>query len=579
MAIQVLSDEVVNQIAAGEVVERPAHMVKELVENSIDSGASEITIDLNEGGRYVRVADNGSGIAAEDLNLAVQRHATSKIAKTDDIWNVDSFGFRGEALASIAAVSEMKIFSRPKGTEGSELNITFGKLGKLKTSAGETGTTITVNQLFKNVPARMKFLKSDPAEMTQIKIALRALAMAHPQVSFRVRHKDKLMFYWPGTESLKERVESVLEQEKLHESALELGRFKMRAILSSPNNVVHQSRQIWTFVRGRHVQDKNLQYAVLEAYRGLLMHGEYPIAAVFVECPPTEVDVNIHPTKSQVKFRDRQNAFRVVHRGVRELLEKAPWLEGLVGPATQRPAMPIFEPPTQQNQFIQPEFQRTQFSAPTFESAPNPSVANLEVAADTQPKWANLQVLSQANLTYILTQNAGALVLVDQHAAHERVIYESLMRDWKAKKTEVQSLLIPMTLDFAEEAVIALRPFLAEFAEFGLEMEEMGPSVLAVRSIPSIIKEDSLVYAIRKMADEIEERGDSFSLEKAVAEVFATMACHSAIRAGQAQSKEQMQSLLVQMDEFPLSSFCPHGRPVYVELSFEELERRFGRIV
>ena len=579
MRIQKLSDEVVNQIAAGEVVERPAHMVKELVENSIDAGSTELTIDLNEGGRYVRIADNGKGMPADDLELAVQRHATSKISKTDDIWNVDSFGFRGEALASIAAVSQMKIFSRTEKAEGSELNIDFGKIGKTKSAAGEQGTTITVDQLFKNVPARMKFLKSDPAEMTQIKIALRALAMAHPHVSFRIRHKDKLLFFWPGTESLKERVENVLEHEKLHETALELGRFKMRAIISSPNNVVHQARQIWVFVRGRHVQDRNLQHAVLEAYRGLLMHGEYPISAVFVECPPTEVDVNIHPTKSQVKFRDRQNAFRVVHRGIREILEKAPWVESVVGQPVQQPAMPVYEPPVQQADFVQPEFQRTQFNTRTFDQPVTENVQAPVTPTVENPKWSNLQVLSQANHTYILTQNAGALVLVDQHAAHERVIYESLMRDWKAKKTEVQSLLIPMTLDLTEEAVISLRPFLPEFAEFGLELEEMGPSVLAVRSIPSIIKEDSLVHAIRKMADEIEERGDSFSLEKAVSEVFASMACHSAIRAGQPQSIEQMKSLLQQMDEFPLSSFCPHGRPVFVEMSFDELERRFGRIV
>ena len=343
MRIQKLSDDVVNQIAAGEVVERPSHMVKELVENSIDAGATELTIDLNEGGRYVRISDNGSGMIAEDLELAVQRHATSKISKTDDIWNVDSFGFRGEALASIAAVSKMKILSRTANSKGSELDIDFGKIGKVKSAAGEVGTTITIDQLFKNVPARMKFLKSDPAEMTQIKNSMKALAMAHPHVSFRVRQKDKLVFFWPGTESLKERVEMVLEQEKLHETAIELGRFKMRAIVSSPNNVVRQGRQIWIFVRGRHVQDRNLQHAVLEAYRGLLMHGEYPISAVFVECPPTEVDVNIHPTKSQVKFRDRQSAFRIVHRGIREILEKAPWVENVVGQPVNQPTMPVYE--------------------------------------------------------------------------------------------------------------------------------------------------------------------------------------------------------------------------------------------
>ena len=217
-----------------------------------------------------------------------------------------------------------------------------------------------------------------------------------------------------------------------------------------------------------------------------------------------------------------------------------------------------------------------------------PKMSDLQQAAHAQtptmsssenPKWSSLQVLSQINLTYILTQNAESIIMVDMHAAHERVIFESLMRDWKAKKTEIQSLLIPMTIDLTEEAVISMRPFLKELTAFGLEMEEMGPSVLAVRAIPSIIKEDSLIHAVKRMADEIEERGDSFSLEKAMSEVFASMSCHSAIRAGQPQSVEQMKSLLQQMDQFPLSSFCPHGRPVFVEMSFGELERRFGRIV
>ena len=587
MRIQKLKDEVVNQIAAGEVVERPAHMVKELLENSIDAGATEVEIDIAEGGRDLKIIDNGKGIHSEDLELAIQRHATSKILKTEDIWNVNSFGFRGEALASIAAVSEMDLFSKPENENGSELKITFGQIKPTQSSAGQFGTRIRIKNLFKNIPARMKFLKSDSAELTQIKQTLKALAMAHPHVSLRVRHKDKLLFYWPSSENLKERVETVLEQEELYEASAELGKFKMRALVSSPNNVLHQSRQMWTFVRGRHVNDRNLQYAITEAYRGLLMHGEYPIAAVFLDCPPAEVDVNIHPTKSQVKFRDKQGAFRAVHRGIRELLEKAPWLENLVS-SQAKPIVPVIstaspQPVAQQFQFEQPRFSSTQFNIRSTQ--PMPRMENLEAARDIEvenatanPSWTRLQVLGQTNHTYIITQSDTSMVLVDQHAAHERVIYETLMRDWKNKKTEVQDLLIPLTVDLSEEEVLSIKPFLSELAEFGLLMEEMGPSVLAVRSIPSIIKEDSLVHAIHKMAADILENGDSFRLEKAVSEVFATMACHSAIRAGQPQSIEQMQSLLKQMDEFPLSSFCPHGRPVFIEYGFNEIERRFGRI-
>lgn len=597
MSIQILSDDVVNQIAAGEVVERPSHLVKELIENSLDAGATEIEIDFSHGGREVQISDNGKGMDAADLDLSIARHATSKILETKDLWALNTFGFRGEALASIAAVSNLKIQSRPKEALGGEIEVHFGKPVKKKSYEGTEGTKIFLTELFENLPARLKFLKSEAAEAGSIKTVVKSLAMSRPNVSFRVLQSGKLLFFWPKTDQLKNRVEQVLEKNQMYESFAEMDSYKARVILAPPNEIVNQNRQTWIFVNGRAVQDKNLQFAVLEAYRSFLMHGEYPIACVFLQCPPEELDVNIHPTKSQVKFRNSNLAFRVVHKAVRMFLEKAPWVSEMTRGTAVQTTVPSQSTSFESSRFQSGEFNRTQLNQkmdfPTmqqFQAARSEigadhvfgtadSAANAFVATAANPAWANLMVLGQANQTYILTQNERSLIMVDQHAAHERVLFETLMLDWKEKRIEVQSLLIPMTVEIEEPQMEAIRSKLSDLNEIGLDISEMGPSTLAVRSMPALIKEESLQAVIEKLVEEVEQYGESFSLEKAMSEVFASMACHSAIRAGQALSKTEMTGLLNQMDEFPMSSFCPHGRPVFFEMNFSEIDRRFGRIV
>jgi DNA mismatch repair protein MutL len=660
-SIHLLPSEVVDQIAAGEVVDRPAHLVKELVENAIDAGARSIEIEFDQGGRRVRVTDNGAGISPGDLKLALARHATSKISIADDLWHLGTFGFRGEALASIAAVSRMTLQSRPADVDSAHKVVSeFGRLSGPEPTGGNAGTTVLVEELFANVPARLKFLKSETAEVTQIKATLRALALANEDVEFRLRTKGKLESVWSQAPGFLDRAKQVLETSKLYENRFEYNGFQAHVVFASPHDVTGNARSILIFAQKRWVQDRGLQAAVIDAYRGLLMHGEYPIAIVRLQAPSGEVDVNIHPTKSQVKFRDNQAAFRAVNRCLREALERAPWLENdgdadasvssgsfpRTAPASMADAIaqaaspapkklsvadltrpyegeiPSTDPASAQGSFEKsPVHSIGRFEAPEFnaivfkqkqdvvpgtvagegahaEGVERALLANSEQAAREQSSfarrvagpatgerdaslgpWSRLQVLGQANLTYIVAQDKDRLVLVDQHAAHERVAYERLMRAWTGGQIDVQAMLIPLTVDLEPDSAEALMSIAGDLEKMGVAVDQIGPQSVALRSKPAMISDAAIARSLATLGRELAEKGGSFALEKKISDLCATMACHSVVRAGQALSVDQMKSLLQQMDEFPLSSFCPHGRPVSVDYPFHKLERDFGRIV
>ncbi|MDZ4081903.1 MAG: DNA mismatch repair endonuclease MutL [Bdellovibrionales bacterium] len=623
--INVLQSHVVDQIAAGEVVERPSHLVKELVENSIDAGAKEIEVEFDHGGRYVRVVDDGAGILPEDLPKALARHATSKIQAADEIWSIQSFGFRGEALASIAAVSRLELQSKPRllnnsSSSGSAFKIEseFGRIGDVVESSGNNGTVIKISELFENVPARLKFMKSEMAEGAQIRNVLKAIAISHPTVGIRLRSRAlsngtaKTEFVFKHGDDFLSRCQTALGV-KLHYTEGEFEGIEVQIAFSGPQDVTGNSKGLWFFVQDRWIQDRSLQAAVIESYRGLLMHGEYPVAVVKLKAPSGEVDVNIHPTKSAVKFRDPSRAFRAVSRTLRAALEKAPWLEGagtevsrgsavasgavatgtigsgatLVPESPQTYSLKDFSRPYKSSvadpspsavsfEFSSPDFLKVQAREKTFPVADPSTKKSVGV-------WSRLDILGQASQTYIVCQEADKLVFVDQHAAHERVAYERLMKAWKAKgeagKLETQSLLIPLLIDFEEDQLEALLRHQSDLRQIGLFVEQMGPRTMAVLELPVILKESVLAKALKDMAIAALDRGGSFVLEEKIGDIFATMACHSVVRAGQTLSREQMHELLLQMDEFPLSSFCPHGRPVSVEYPFSKLERDFGRTV
>jgi DNA mismatch repair protein MutL len=625
MSIEILSSEVVDQIAAGEVVERPSHLVKELVENSLDAGSTEIIIDYAIGGRFVKIMDNGSGISKKDLPKAFLRFATSKIHNIDDLWRLQSFGFRGEALASISSVSQMTLFSSDNESgSGFRIQSQFGKISLLESVSRSRGTTVVIEELFQNVPARLKFMKSESAEATQIKSVVKAIALSRPDVSIRVLQDNKLLYFWPQKKNWKERIEDVLGLTPLFEGVALRGNTRCRSFFASPDETSKTSRMIWLFAQGRYIQDRSLQAAVMEAYRNLLMHGEFPIVASFIETEPDCIDVNIHPTKSQVKFQSAQDAFRAVQGSIRDVLEKAPWLEkqkdqwsGYLYQSEVSPNQN--DVPSNSNsdsnlklslnsaknlQFDDPVFQTTLFrkreAASGFTDA-NETVLKLsdlekikasnekniqELETQVQGQiacqrklWSLLDVIGQAGLTYIVCQSKTAMVLVDQHAAHERVVFEKLMRALKQGGLEVQNFLFPLAIDLSEEKMEALRNFTSELEKMGIGLEELGPTTIGIKSAPAILKDQVVVKEIHRFSQEIVDRGVSYSFEKIIGDICASMACHSVVRAGQSLTIDEMKNLLIQMDEFPLSCYCPHGRPVSVELEWVKLEKDFGRIV
>ncbi len=571
MAIHLLPQDVVNQIAAGEVIERPAHLVKELIENALDANATEIEIDVDQGGRFVCVSDNGVGIDQEDLGLALKRHATSKIETTFDLWALRSFGFRGEALASIAAVSVLTLTScRQKTNKAYRIVSRFGESSDIVAVTRSHGTTVEVRDLFLNVPARLKFLKSDTSEVTHIKAMLKSLALENSGVQFRFKVNGKVIFLWLPQDA-QSRVRSILEIDEVFEAQKSNDDIHVDVFLSAPHTNLSTSRGLWFFAQGRPIQDRMLQAAVLDAYRGLLMHGQYPYCVVKLKVSPEDIDVNIHPTKSQVKFLDSSKVYRLVQSTLRGVLEKAPWLKN------RFESTPISRAPNEITQtFDLNELARTQFSQKTY---PRSEAQNIILQTPVVPKktWTSAQLIGQLRLTYIVAQTDQKLLLIDQHAAHERVAYEKLMRAWKEGQIDVQRFLIPLTMDFDRAPLEALIKHRLELERFGIEIELLSPTCLSIAAGPLLISESALVKGLSVLAQEAFEMGESFAMEKVISDVFATMACHSVVRAGQPLSFDQMHELLVSMEEFPLSSFCPHGRPVCVEKSFDEIEREFGR--
>lgn len=596
MSIQVLSSSVIDKIAAGEVLERPAQLVKELVENSIDAEAKEVQVEISSGGRQILVKDDGKGIPAGEMELALQRHATSKIQKVEDLFALSSFGFRGEALSSAGSVSHLVMTSRPSGQEmGHQLNVEFGKVKSQKDLSASFGSEIQVSQLFDNVPARKKFLKSDGAEVGQIKLSLKSFGLAHPQVTFRVSLEGNLLWYWDKTESHLQRVQDVLGLDELYFVQGEESGISVRAFYGAPNKTLRQNRGLWLFVQGRWVQDRSLAAAIMESYRSLLMHGEYPHCVLFVDLPSSDVDVNVHPTKSQVRFAQGSDVFRAVVHTLRKGLETTPWLKKNEGLGTlphwedKNEEREIIQNPSSFSQmtFLDREIKKTSLQSKQF-ALKSPaqdykiSIEDLKQAAppaEIDFQWGRLQVLGQLAQTYILAQSENEFYLVDQHAAHERVVYERLMKNWKQGQFVRQSYLIPLTLDFSNEEVEVLLGQKEELEKMGISIEQAGPETLAVTSAPEIIKDSAVAKALSLFSEQIRQNGGSFAVENVIGEVFASMSCHSVVRAGQALSADEMKSLLVQMDEFPFSSFCPHGRPVFVKKTLYQIDREFGRIV
>ncbi len=609
MRIETLSHDVISQIAAGEVVERPSHMVKELVENSLDAYATEIEVHLQQGGRKLLIKDNGHGILKADLQKCLLLHTTSKIQNVNDLWNLHSFGFRGEALSSISSVSQVHITSKSKDSkEAYQIVSDFGKLSKVQISSHTQGTTLIVEELFQNVPARLKFLRSDHTELFHIKNALKAMALSHPEVQFKIKQNGKLLFYWPKEDTPSKRIETILEVKKIYHNKIQVGSTVAEVFVTAPNETTSTNRSIFLFAQKRWIQDRALMSALLDAHRGLLMHSEYPSACVFISLPDHDIDVNIHPTKSQVRLKNPSETFRAVRRTTREILEKTPWLESLnfqkeLTPKTEEKnpeSLSSYQKPFHATSYSQdikeavtnyathtPIPTQTNFSSlkvqENFIKKPSSSSPHFSETSSLKSKslqkWSHLQILGQAQLTYIITQNDHSLVLIDQHAAHERVLYETLLENYKNKKFEVQNFLIPLSFHKDSSFINAIESISKKLESLGLIVEREGLEVLNVKAACCLLSEKAILTCLEEIGHDILEKEDSFSLEKKIEHLMATMACHSAIRAGKSLAFEEVKSLLQKMDLYPLSCFCPHGRPVYIEHSFSQLEKEFKRKV
>ncbi|MCY4321944.1 MAG: DNA mismatch repair endonuclease MutL [Bdellovibrionaceae bacterium] len=591
--IKALNEDTISQISAGEVVERPSHLIKELVENSLDAGATEIEIDFDQGGRFVRVKDNGTGIAPNQMSLALARHTTSKIQKIDDIWKLNTYGFRGEALASIASVSDLTLISGQKGEDSYKLRQVFGKEEESVSIGESKGTKVIIRSLFENTPARFKFLKSEGTENSSIKTTLKALALSQEKISFRVLQKSKLLYYWPAQKNLLQRTAQVLGKKDLYFTEETKGAYKIQAVIAPPHHTLKNRKSSWFFVSDRWIESRVLQAGLMSAYRGLLMHGEYPLAVIKITGPNDEIDVNVHPTKSQVRFKDSSFIFKLVESPIRRLLETAPWTKKIISASSLKKEENL--------NFSNYEFKKTnwpnkkqEYSTKTLSQlAWDKESKNLEPKEesfksidykikseqDQKISWAHLQILAQAHLTYIVCQSDHSLIFIDQHASHERIIYERMFQSWKKGNVEVQNQLVPFVLDLEEGQTSALLELNDDLKKLGVQLESLSPYSLTINSYPPIIKEKALQEGLLFLAKRRLETGDRFSFERVVSDLCATLACHSAIRAGKSLNLEQMRELLKQMDEYPLSSFCPHGRPVFVEYPISRLEKDFGRIV
>ena len=554
----------VSQIAAGEVVERPASVLKELLENSLDAGARAISVTLDEGGvRRIQVEDDGAGISREDLPLAIARHATSKISSLADLEGVATMGFRGEALASIAAVSRLAITSRrEQDGHGNSLRVEGGDSGEIAPAARAHGTTVTVEDLYFNTPARRKFLKSESTEFGHCDEVFRRIALAHPEIGFTLRHNGRASRHL-RSQSVAERAAALLGRE-LSEASVAVdtsaGGMTLTGLAGTPQAAQARADAQYLFVNGRYVRDRVVAHAVREAYAELL-HGErQPAYVLFLGLDPRSVDVNVHPAKIEVRFRDS----RVIHQFVRHALERV-----LSPSAAQAPI--AYAKVSSQGAGIQAAFSLAQ---PTASYQPSAAPAPLPAAEQSPPLGF---ALGQLQGIYILAQNEAGLVLVDMHAAHERILMERLKSGIDAGDVARQRLLVPAVFTAEALDVATAEENQETLDRLGLEIVVSGPNELTVRTAPALLASGDIVGLARTLLKEIRDFGASQMLAGRQNELLATMACHAAVRANRALTATEMNALLREMEETERSGSCNHGRPTWYQLTMADLDKLFLR--
>jgi len=587
--IQLLPPGLVNQIAAGEVVERPASVLKELCENALDAGARAVAVETEEGGlALVRVADDGCGMAPEDAEMCLERHATSKLRDAAGLAAIGTMGFRGEALPAIASVSRLRIDTCPGDAgAGTRLAVEGGKLLERGPVARARGTTVEVRDLFFNTPARRKFMRAPSTESGHASEALVRLALAHPEVGFTLRSAGRVVLASAAGAPLAERLAAAIGREaarRLVELSGERGEVRVRALLTSPDHSQATSRGLYLFVNGRYVRDRSATHAALRAYAETLPHGRWPAGAIFVELPLDRVDVNVHPQKLEVRFADARAVQDAIYRAVADGLRTAPWLRH----APPAPALPAPAMAGEEVASLLAEARAAGHGElPPLPPRPAPSFAFPLPAAPDRPEagaapaagyFGSLRYVGQHARTYLLCEApGGALVVVDQHASHERVLFHRLRQAWRGRRIAVQPLLLPQVVQLPPAVARALEGGLEELARLGIEVEPFGGEAFAVKGLPAVLAGVDAAALLSDLAQQLAQVEHGRAAEEAWHDLLATMACHSAVRANQELASEEVRALLDELDAIDFKARCPHGRPVVFELSLADLERRVGR--
>ncbi len=609
--IRILPENIVSKIAAGEIVERPASVVKELVENSLDAGSTHIRIELRVGGKkFISVLDNGEGMTMDDALLSLERHATSKIRGTEDLFSIKTLGFRGEALPSVAGVSRLKLTTKTKDAlSGTRISIEGGAIKSVEEIGCPSGTIIEVRDLFYNTPPRLKFMKTTETELSNVLDIIQREALARPDVGFEVTHEGKTLIHFTQKKALEERLPEVFPDTELFEIKSGSEEIKIHGFVSSPEDTRTTTQKLFTYVNRRAVRDKFLIRMLIDSYGRLIERGRFPQGILLIEIPYEEVDVNVHPTKNEVRFRRAGVVGSLIKAAMSDMLSSAPWIkdyrsrvenavQGFFEKGTVLEKIPYMGKETRQSAQIPPTpsygeiSQGEDIAIKTPDAKPlqvnDTKLSHLPIIQNSQETphsglfrqegfFSKLNVIGQLGELYIICASARGMILIDQHAAHERINYEKLKNAYLRREFETQELLFPLSIELSSDEAQILKEHKAEVESLGIKIEEFGKGSFLIRSIPALLKNSNVEKLLKEMVGEIAMLEKEESLTERIDRIIATMACHSSVRASQELNREKMKAILQELDctEFPHA--CPHGRPVSRELTFEELEKMFKR--
>ena len=592
--IVLLSEEIANKIAAGEVVERPASIVKELLENSIDAGATDIRVELEKGGcQSIKVIDNGSGIEHEDIPLVFERHATSKIHKYEDIFNVVSFGFRGEAMPSIASIAKVELLTRRQNyLSGTMAILEAGAIKEVAPAGCPEGTQISVTKIFANVPARRKFLKTEATEQGACLDVITRIALAHPEIRFKVASNGKEVFVAPEVSDISKRISMVMGDDfSVHCIALDEQKVNMSltGFISHPEYTKSNSKSIYLFVNRRFIRDNSVIHAVLSAYRQIIEPRRYPAAVLFLDMPPDDVDVNVHPAKLEVRFKNAHSVYELVSRTVAHNLadaetSKSNFIYRLAPKekkeysytsATIREKSPSVPFGMFSRQNLQKSINEDLLKRP-FTGKTATVVESDNIPAKETISFTGMKYVGQFANTYLIFEGDESLLLLDQHAAHERIILEKLKKSSGGKVIR-QSLLMPEIINLTPGQITLFSDCIELLQEIGLEIEVFGRDAIAVKAVPATIAQIKINEMISDISDQLSDQNQTPSLQEKREKILASLACRAAIKANKVLSHEDVAALCRELEATPFNLTCPHGRPITINFSLSEIERMFKR--